>query len=104
MRNSDAKVPYGDEGISGATADGLLVERDYRVYRPDKEFALGKGTQCVHPIAVERDCHLILRHGLRVASFYAQHLSFGEMSKRAAGRCLQGLPNEGLRTRNIRRL
>jgi hypothetical protein len=42
MRNSDPEIPYGDEGIPRAEADGLLHERDHFVYRPSKKFAFAE--------------------------------------------------------------
>src|SRR5271170_6478051 len=103
MPKSDPEIPYRDEGIPGAKADGLLYEPDHLVYRPGKKFALPENGECVHPIAIERDCRLVFGDGLRVTFWHAQHLAFGEMRKRAAGCCLQGLPDQPFRTCDVSR-
>src|SRR5271154_4643725 len=103
MRNSYPKIPYRDGGIPGAEADGSLYEADHFIYRPGKKFALAEMALCVHPIAIERDCRLVFGDGLRVTFLHTQHLAFGEMRKRAAGRCRQDLPDQPFRTCDVGR-
>jgi len=57
----------------------------------------------VGPVAVERDDGLVFGNGLVVTVLGAQHLAFGEMRERAAGRTGQGSLGQVFRARDIGR-
>ena len=68
---------------------------------PVEELALAESVQCAHRVAIEREHRLVFGNGLRISALRAQHLAFGEMRKRAAGRCRQGLPDQSFRARDV---
>jgi len=71
----------------GADADGLLLERDRLLYRPDVDFASADMAYCACPIAIGRERHLVFADRLPAPAHGAQELTFGKMRKQVAGRC-----------------
>ena len=55
----------------------------------------------MHPIAIDGERRLVFLDGLRVPFVYTQQLAFDKMGKRATRRCLQDLPDERFRTRDV---
>jgi len=53
------------------------------------------------PWTIEREHRLVFGDGFGVSALSAQHLAFGVMRKRAAGRCRQGLSGEPFRTGDV---
>ena len=103
MREPDPDIEKTDLGIAGTEPDGLFLGRDERLDRPGHELAPAEMGVCVGPVAVERDDGLVFGNGLVVSVLRAQHLAFGEMCERAAGRRGQGSLGQVLRARNIGR-
>ena len=79
-----------DLGIARTESNGLFLSRDQLLHRPGHELAPSEMRVCVGPVAVERDHCLVFGNGLVASVLRAQHLGFGEMCERAAGRCGQG--------------
>ena len=97
----DPAVKQADLGIAGTEPDGLLLGRDKLLDRPGHELAPAEMGVCVGPVAVKRDHRLVFGNGLVISVLRAQHLGFGEMRGRAAGRGGQGSLGQVFRAHNI---
>src|SRR3984893_16293796 len=87
MHLPDPEIPKADVAIAGTEADGLLLEQDRLLYRPDVDFASADMAYCACPIAIGRERHLVFADRLPAPAHGAQELTFGKMRKRVAGRC-----------------
>jgi hypothetical protein len=103
MHLPDPEIPNADVGIAGTKANGLLLERDRLLYRPDVDLASTDMGYCARPIAIGRERRLVFADRLLAPTRGAQELAFGPMRKRAPGRRRQGLPYQPFRAGNVRR-
>src|SRR4051812_30721437 len=86
MGKTDPVAPIAEIVIARAKTDGLLLQRDRVLDRPDQQLAPAQVRKCVRVVAVERDYRLVFGNGLVEPALRAQHLTFGVMRGRAARR------------------
>ncbi len=86
LRTPNPAIEKADLRIAGTELDGSLLGRDELLNLPGHELAPAEMGVSVGPVAVERDGCLVFGDSLVVSVLRAQHLAFGEMRERAAGR------------------
>jgi hypothetical protein len=64
MGDPDPGIHIADEGIAGAEAEGLFLQRNYLLYWSGVQLAISESGYCNHPVAIERDRRLVFGDGL----------------------------------------
>src|SRR5215467_6569460 len=101
MGASNPTIEKPDLWVARTEPDGSLLGRNELLDRSGHEFAPANVGVCVGPIAAERDGGLVFGNGLVIPVLRAQHLTLGEMHKRASRRCGRGSLSQLFGAQNI---
>jgi hypothetical protein len=97
----DPGIPIADVGIARTEANSLLLGWNHGFYPTGVELGQAEMGDCSHPVAVERDRHLVFWNRLLESLLRAQHLALGEMRKRAPRQCRQGFADQYFRACDV---
>src|SRR5260370_11168100 len=101
VHEPNPKIRTADIWVTRAEEDRLFDERDYLLYRPNIELTRAECVNCDHRVPVERKHCFVLWNSLFVPALRSQHLTLGEVRKRALWRDCQCLPAQSLRACDV---